>query len=112
MESDKNEKCSSDCACNDYEDAKYVPDNCVANKKPSGGKVVRVNEAAVCEDDENIVGFDTDETFDSEDGNILTDDELAEYVDNNDYENEKNNSLFEQYKELLTDKQRENSKTA
>lgn len=27
-----------------YKDAQYVPDNSVANKKPSGGKVVRVNE--------------------------------------------------------------------
>ena len=28
----------------EYKDAKYVPDGSVANKKPSGGKVVRVNE--------------------------------------------------------------------
>lgn len=28
----------------DYKDAQYVPDGSVANKKPSGGKVVRVNE--------------------------------------------------------------------
>lgn len=28
----------------EYKDAQYVPDNSVANKKPSGGKVVRVNE--------------------------------------------------------------------
>lgn len=28
----------------EYTDAKYVPDGSVANKKPSGGKVVRVNE--------------------------------------------------------------------
>jgi HIV Tat-specific factor 1 len=28
----------------EYKDAQYVPDGSVANKKPSGGKVVRVNE--------------------------------------------------------------------
>lgn len=28
----------------EYKDAQYVPDNSVANQKPSGGKVVRVNE--------------------------------------------------------------------
>ena len=28
----------------EYKDAQYVPNNSVANKKPSGGKVVRVNE--------------------------------------------------------------------
>ena len=34
-------------------DAQYVPDNSVANKKPSGGKVVRVNESE-CEYEETI----------------------------------------------------------
>ena len=29
----------------EYKDAQYVPDGSVANKKPSGGKVVRVNES-------------------------------------------------------------------
>jgi hypothetical protein len=35
-----------------YEDAKYVPDGSVANKKPSGGKVVKVNEG--CEYEETV----------------------------------------------------------
>ena len=78
MESDKNKKCSGSCACNDFEDAKYVPDGSVANQKPTGGKVVKVNEATVCEDDEDILGIENDET---ENENILTDDEL-EYFTN------------------------------
>ena len=84
MESDGNEKCTSDCSCNDYEDAKYVPDNSVANKKPSGGKIVRVNEATVCEDDEDIVGLGND-ISEEEDNNILTDDELEDYVNDDEY---------------------------
>lgn len=36
----------------DYKDAQYVPDGSVANKKPSGGKVVRVNEE--CDYEETI----------------------------------------------------------
>ena len=83
MESDENKKCNGSCACNDFEDAKYVPDNSVANKKPSGGKVVRVNEATVCEDDDNILGTE-DETVEGE--NILTDENLeSEFGDNDDY---------------------------
>ena len=35
----------------EYTDAKYVPDGSVANKKPSGGKVVRVNECNCTSDD-------------------------------------------------------------
>ena len=34
----------------DYKDAQYVPDGSVANKKPSGGKVVRVNEECYYEE--------------------------------------------------------------
>ena len=56
LESDKAPKgCES---CKDYEDAKYVPADAVAAKKPTGGKVVRVNEAL--EDDE-ILGMDPEE---------------------------------------------------
>ena len=36
----------------EYKDAQYVPDGSVANKKPSGGKVVRVNEE--CDYEETI----------------------------------------------------------
>ncbi len=36
----------------DYKDAQYVPDGSVANKKPSGGKVVKVNEE--CDYEETI----------------------------------------------------------
>lgn len=58
LESDKAPKgCES---CKDYEDAKYVPADAVAAKKPSGGKVVRVNEDI----DDNILGID-DESEDS-----------------------------------------------
>lgn len=65
--------------CEEYEDAKYVPDGSVANQKPTGGKVVKVNEATdfegedvIAEDDE-IVGIE-DENEGGE--NILSDDEL------------------------------------
>lgn len=65
--------------CEEYEDAKYVPDGSVANQKPTGGKVVKVNEATdfegedvIAEDDE-IVGIE-DETPEGE--NILSDEEL------------------------------------
>lgn len=46
MQSDKNPKCSS-CSKNapHTEDAKFVPKNSVANQKPKGGKVVKVNES-------------------------------------------------------------------
>lgn len=66
--------------CEEYEDAKYVPDGSVANQKPSGGKVVRVNEATdidgengMINEDDEIVGID-DENEGGE--NILSDDEL------------------------------------
>ena len=53
LESDKAPKgCES---CKDYEDAKYVPADAVAAKKPTGGKVVRVNEA-----EEDILGMDNE----------------------------------------------------
>jgi hypothetical protein len=52
----------------EYKDAQYVPDGSVANKKPSGGKVVRVNEnneyeetMFYCADDNKAIfgkGFD------------------------------------------------------
>lgn len=42
MQSDKNPSKNTDAVYK--EDAKYVPDNSVADKKPSGGKVVKVNE--------------------------------------------------------------------
>ena len=38
-----------------FTDAKYVPDGSVANKKPSGGKVVRVNENEDFEDFEETI---------------------------------------------------------
>ena len=65
--------------CEEYEDAKYVPDGSVANQKPTGGKVVKVNESTdlegedvIAEDDE-IVGIE-DENQGGE--NILSDEEL------------------------------------
>ena len=65
--------------CEEYEDAKYVPDGSVANQKPTGGKVVKVNETTdlegekmIAEDDE-IVGIE-DENEGGE--NILSDEEL------------------------------------
>lgn len=65
--------------CEEYEDAKYVPDGSVANQKPTGGKVVKVNEATdfegddVITEDDEIVGIEDD----NEGGeNILSDDEL------------------------------------
>lgn len=53
MESDKNPKGGD--AKNDMKPAEYVPADAVAAKKPSGGKVVRVNEA-----EEDILGVDTE----------------------------------------------------
>lgn len=44
MQSDKTPKENTDAVYG--EKAKYVPDNAVADKKPSGGKVVKVNEAS------------------------------------------------------------------
>jgi hypothetical protein len=37
----------------EYKDAQYVPDGSVANKKPTGGKVARVNENVDSEEPEN-----------------------------------------------------------
>jgi hypothetical protein len=94
----------------EYKDAQYVPDGSVANKKPSGGKVVRVNEACeetveecdewgscglpttagvgeVNEDVNDIVGFADDETvsegddIDLDDVDMDLDDEESEEVD-------------------------------
>ena len=72
--------------CEEYEDAKYVPDGSVANQKPTGGKVVKVNEATdvegenlVTEDDE-IVGIE-DENEGG--GNILSDEELDSILNDN-----------------------------
>ena len=46
MQSDKNPKCKGcDKNAPHTEDAKYVPDNAVANQKPKGGKVAKVNES-------------------------------------------------------------------
>lgn len=80
MESDKAPKCNGECACADYEDAKFVPDGAVANKKPSGGKVVKVNEATVCEDDEEILGIEDEKTFEPKEGEILTDETLENFM--------------------------------
>lgn len=45
MQDDSNPKCNgNDCGKCDCEDAKYVPSDAVVNKKPKGGKVVKVNE--------------------------------------------------------------------
>ena len=58
MESDKAPKgCGS---CDGYKDAEYVPADAVAAKKPSGGKVVRVNE-----DVEDILGIESEEEIPS-----------------------------------------------
>lgn len=70
--------------CEEYEDAKYVPDGSVANQKPTGGKVVKVNEATdfegedVIAEDDKIVGIE-DENEGGE--NILSDDELDSMFD-------------------------------
>lgn len=87
MESDKNPKCT-DCSCKDYEDAKYVPDNSVANKKPSGGKIVKVNESTNISDDilneRDILGIDDELTDDELDGFISDDGTM--YGDNVDFD--------------------------
>ncbi len=68
MESDKAPKgCES---CDDYEDAKYVPEDAVAAKKPSGGKVVRVNEGV-----DDILGIDKEATMV---GDSVIDDETVD----------------------------------
>ena len=74
--------------CEEYEDAKYVPDGSVANRKPTGGKVVKVNESTdlegedvIAEDDE-IVGIE-DENEGGE--NILSDEELDSMLNDDEY---------------------------
>lgn len=74
--------------CEEYEDAKYVPDGSVANQKPTGGKVVKVNESTdlegedvIVEDDE-IVGIE-DENEGGE--NILSDEELDSMLNDDEY---------------------------
>lgn len=68
LESDKAPKgCES---CKDYEDAKYVPADAVAAKKPAGGKVVKVNESLT--EDDDILGMDAEE-----DGEPLVDNEIV-----------------------------------
>ena len=69
----------------DYEDAKYVPDNSVANKKPSGGKVVRINEDK--EDEELLLDDETEEMPEEE----PVDDE----VEDTDFEDEDFEEDFE-----------------
>lgn len=77
LESDKAPKgCES---CKDYEDAKYVPADAVAAKKPAGGKVVRVNES-----------------FAEESINEIADDESLETLLQND-ENEPDYSLMHDF---------------
>ena len=78
LESDKAPKgCES---CKDYEDAKYVPADAVAAKKPTGGKVVRVNES-----EEDILGMGAEkEVMSDEDIERLLagDDELSDFETN------------------------------
>lgn len=78
--------------CEEYEDAKYVPDGSVANQKPTGGKVVKVNESTdlegegVITEDDEIVGIE-DENEGGE--NILSDEELdSMFNDEGNIENE------------------------
>lgn len=59
--------------CEEYEDAKYVPDGSVANQKPTGGKVVKVNEATKF--DENLIAEEGDEIVGIE-NNEITDENL------------------------------------
>ena len=66
----------------EFKDAQYVPDNSVANKKPSGGKVVRVNEGvedALGFDDENI--FASEDEFEGVEGDEVMDDDTIEMDD-------------------------------
>ena len=98
MESDKAPKCGN--CCDGYKDAEYVPADAVAAKKPSGGKVVRVNEA-----EEDIVGID-----DKMEDPILNDKELAELTASEDEEpisdvltDDENMTDFEVSRELAGD---------
>ncbi len=99
MESDKNPKCT-DCSCKDYEDAKYVPEDSVANKKPSGGKVVKVNESTDIDNEEmvnedDILGVE-DELSDDELSNFISDDGTM-YGDNVDFdENAPEDDVFDE----------------
>ena len=81
MESDKMPS-SENNNCEEYEDAKYVPDGSVANQKPTGGKVVRVNETIdiekdVIKEDDDIVGIEKD-TLSDENLESLLDDEVSD----------------------------------
>jgi hypothetical protein len=58
----------------EYKDAQYVPDNSVANKKPSGGKVVRVNEE---KEDWASQGLPATPGVGSPDGHLMEGDEEA-----------------------------------
>ena len=79
LESDKAPKgCES---CKDYEDAKYVPADAVAAKKPSGGKVVKVNESL---EEEDILGMDSEEETPIVDNEIVSDEELDSLLSDDD----------------------------
>lgn len=58
----------------EYKDAQYVPNNSVANKKPSGGKVVRVNEE---KEDWASQGLPATPGVGSPDGHLMEGDEEA-----------------------------------
>ena len=59
----------------DYKDAQYVPDNSVANKKPSGGKVVRVNEE---KEDWASQGLPATPGVGSPDGHLMEGDDIVD----------------------------------
>ena len=107
MESDKNPKCT-DCSCKDYEDAKYVPEDSVANKKPSGGKVVKVNESTDIDNEEmvnedDILGVEDDLSDDELNGFISDDGTM--YGDNVDFdENALEDDVFDEEGYLDADK--------
>lgn len=62
----------------DMEDAKFVPDNSVANKKPKGGKVFRVTEAQFKEAKRLLGEGYFDDDVDLDDGYV--DDEFSDVV--------------------------------
>lgn len=61
----------------EYKDAQYVPDNSVANKKPSGGKVVRVNEE---KEDWASQGLPATPGVGSPDGHLMEGDDVVDGV--------------------------------
>ena len=67
----------------DFKKAEYVPDGAVAEKKPAGGKVVKVNESCVNED-EDIIGLDDEEGFDQVD-DTMGDDDINALINDEDY---------------------------